>query len=634
MDIKNLVLSNYKSEKTKASLEKLPLSTDKLKNASHINKQLAKDITQVVLKEGQTLRGEVVDLRYDSVTIRLEPDNQVVVAKLDGYVELSIGQTAEFYVAEDGSNRIVLRYLPMDGTSTNIIIDKALSATNISLTNRNRSIVIELLANQMPIDKNTLLTLVRLSHVHHEASPLTLVLMYKYNIPITKENIQQLEAYQNGSNEIMAKINTLTDSLLELVGKSYETIIANSETCGEALTNSNQSKVYNIGSTNLNHHILNLNKQLLQLLNNNTQTHHEHVEFYPNASIHDVLSRENIALITNIIGQNSETPLTLNTLQDIIANPSFTLLPESIKNLINQYYQKDVSLSNSPKINTIFNQEERTELIRLLMAFSNTKQLDIQNDNLIDNSFGKYIFRQINSGEAPINDTFAYVSQNILKSDAHKKVNDIIQSPIYSKLLQAAIRERWTVSPEKLDKYSISKLYDSLDVDIKHINNMLELNKDSTEYIKLHEHSKDLQDNLSFIKDLNQIFNYLPLPIQFKNQDAHCDLYVLNKKKGFNDLSNNLTVLLHLDMEHLGSLNVHLSMKNKLVSGRFYIEDLSSVQLISTHMELLVDNLREKGYDFVPEVINNYEKPNFTTDFIKSELKDNDFSRYTFDVRT
>jgi len=61
---------------------------------------------------------------------------------------------------------------------------------------------------------------------------------------------------------------------------------------------------------------------------------------------------------------------------------------------------------------------------------------------------------------------------------------------------------------------------------------------------------------------------------------------------------------------------------------------LSSVELLSTHMETLVYNLKKKGYDFEPEVISSYEKPNFTNDFIANELKDNDFSRYTFDVRT
>ena len=189
-------------------------------------------------------------------------------------------------------------------------------------------------------------------------------------------------------------------------------------------------------------------------------------------------------------------------------------------------------------------------------------------------------------------------------------------------------------TPEKLDQYSVSQLYENLDEDIKHINIMLQLSKDSAELMKLHEPSKGLQDNLSFLKDLNQVFNYLPLPIQFKNQDAHCDLYVLTRKKALNDQSNGLSVLLHLDMEHLGSLNIHLNMKNKNIAGKFYIEDLSSVELLSTHMETLVYNLKKKGYDFEPEVISSYEKPNFTKDFIANELKDNDFSRYTFDVRT
>ncbi|HHX13152.1 MAG TPA: flagellar hook-length control protein FliK [Clostridiales bacterium] len=680
MEIKNSILSNYKSGKTKASLGKTPVSTDKLKDASQINKQTPKEIALIDIKEGQTLKGEVVDLRYDSVTIRLEPGDQVVVAKLEGGVDLSIGQTAQFYVAEDGSNRIVLRYLPVDGTSTNRTIDKALTASNIPLTNRNRLLVSELLANQMPVDKNTLSALVRLSHIHHEASPLTLVLMYKYNIPMTDENIQQFEAYQNGSNEIMGKINTLTDGLLELINSSKEADPSSNEHV-DAFSNPSQVAETSISSTYINQQLLQLNKDLLQLLDSNLDTNPNHAQFTPDTPIHNIISQEDIALLGKALEQlinsngksevldsqgasnntlariysgnspisetiayslellglehNPETPFAINTLQDIIADPSFTSLAEPIKELINKYVQNDINFSNSPEINTLLNQEERRELIRLLMPFSNPKQVDSQNEKLIDSHIANQVFGQIDSGEAPIKDLLAYINQNVLKSDAApNEVDDILQSSVYGKLLQTVIKDRWTITPEKLDQYSVSQLYENLDEDIKHINNMLQLNKDSTELMKLHEPSKGLQDNLSFLKDLNQVFNYLPLPIQFKNQDAHCDLYVLTRKKALNDPSNGLSVLLHLDMEHLGSLNIHLNMKSKNIAGKFYIEDLSSVELLSTHMETLVYNLKKKGYDFEPEVISSYEKPNFTNDFIANELKDNDFSRYTFDVRT
>lgn len=600
------------------NLGKNPISTDKHKYASQINKEPAKDITPFDIKEGQILKGEVVDLRYDSVTIRLEPGNQIVVAKLEGAVDLSIGQTAEFYVAEDGSNRIVLRYLPIDGASTNITIDKALTVSNIPLTNRNKVLVSDLLANQMPIDKNTLATLVRLSHIHHETTPLTLVLMYKYNIPMTKENIQQFKAYQNGSNEIIGKINTLSNSLLEL-----------------------------IDNTDTNQQLLQLNKDLLQLLDSNINTNPKYAQFTPHVPINNIISKEDSSISEAIsysleflgLERNSVFPLSINTLHDIVADPSFTSLPEAIRNLIIKYVDNDIISSNSPEIINILNQDERTELIRLLTPFSDTDQLDNhgikQSDNMIDNHIVSPILRQIESGEAPIKDVLSYIKQNITNSDLTSNgVYDIIQSPVYIKLLQAVIKDRWTITPEKLDQYSVSQLYENLDEDIKYINNMLQLSEDSTEMMKLHEPSKGLQDNLSFLKDLNQIFNYLPLPIQFKNQEAHCDLYVLTKKKASHDPSNGLSVLLHLDMEHLGSLNIRLNMKSKHISGKFYIEDLSSVQLISSHMETLVDSLKKKGYDFVPEIISSYEKPDFTKDFIANELKDNDFSRYTFDVRT
>ncbi|NLZ82266.1 MAG: flagellar hook-length control protein FliK [Clostridiales bacterium] len=641
MDIKNSILSNFRPGKAKTLLGKTTVSTDKLQDNSQMKKQMPKDIAQIDIKEGQTLKGEVVDLRYDSVTIRLEAGDQVVVARLEGGVDLSIGQTAEFYVAEDSSNRIVLRYVPVGGTSTNRTIDKALAASNIPLTNRNKSIVIELLANQMPIDKNTLSTLVRLSHVHHEVTPLTLVLMYKYNIPMTDENIQQFEAYQNGSNEIMGKINNLTDGLLELIDMSKEAEPSIIELIAPSSNSIHEADV-NINTTELNQQILQLSKDLIQLLDSNTQRNQEYIPYDLDTPIHNILSKEDMAILENTLEQliningksvgskdlfgleqKPEIPFSINSLKDVIENPSFTSLPESIKNQINQYVQNNIDLSNSPELNNILNQEERSELIRLLTPFSSHNQVDNQ------------LFQQIDHGEAPIKAVIHYIGQNILNNDTSNNVpNSIIQSPVYSKLLHSAIRDRWTITPEKLDQYSVAQLYENLDEDIKQINNIIKLNNESIEMIKLQEPAKDLQDNLSFLKDLNQVFNYLPLPIQFKNQEAHCDLYVLTKKKALRDPNNGLSVLLHLDMEHLGSLNIHLNMKDKHIKGKFFIEDLSSVQLVSTHMDTLVDNLKKKGYDFVPELIGSYEKPNFTEDFIASELKDNDFSRYTFDIRT
>lgn len=676
MDIKNSILSNNKSEKAKTLLGKTSLSTDRLQDASQIKKQMPKEIAQIDIKEGQTLKGEVVDLRYDSVTIRLEPGDQVVVAKIEGGVDLSIGQTAQFYVAEGGSNRIVLRYVPTDGTSTNRTIDKALTASNIPLTNRNKSIVRELLANQMPIDKNTLSDLVRLSHVHHEATPLTLVLMYKYNIPMTNENIQQFEAYQKGSNEIMGKISVLTDGLLELIDISKEAKPSSNEYMSYS-SNPGQIAKASIDTSNLNQQIFQLNKSLLQLFENKTEKNQEYAQYNLDAPIHNIISKDGIEVLGNILEQlidvnskeegtvsqefsnntlariysgnssisetiaysielfgleqNPDTAFSMNAFQDIIADPSFASLPESIKDLINQYVQNDINSSNSPEINTILNQEEGRELTRLLMPFLSSNQTDSQFEDHIDNQ----IFQQIDKGVASIKDVIHYIGQNVLNNDRSPNgLNNIMQSPIYSKLLQAAITDRWTITPEKLDQYSVSQLYENLDEDIKQINNMIQLSRESIEMIKLQEPANDLQDNLSFLKDLNHIFNYLPLPIQFKNQAAHCDLYVLTKKKALKDSNNGLSVLLHLDMEHLGSLNIHLNMKNKLINGKFYLEDLLSVQLVSTHMDTLVDNLKKKGYDFVSEVISSYEKPDFTQDFIASELKDNDFSRYTFDIRT
>ena len=59
------------------------------------------------------IRGEIIDLRFQEVKIRLEPSNQVITARLSGEVSLSIGQIAEFIVSDEIDGLITLStYLP------------------------------------------------------------------------------------------------------------------------------------------------------------------------------------------------------------------------------------------------------------------------------------------------------------------------------------------------------------------------------------------------------------------------------------------------------------------------------------------------------------------------------------------
>ncbi len=56
------------------------------------------------------IKGEIIDLRYQEVTIRLEPSGQIITANV-WYLPLYIGQKAEFLIADDTKGQITLRYI-------------------------------------------------------------------------------------------------------------------------------------------------------------------------------------------------------------------------------------------------------------------------------------------------------------------------------------------------------------------------------------------------------------------------------------------------------------------------------------------------------------------------------------------
>ena len=57
-----------------------------------------------------------------------------------------------------------------------------------------------------------------------------------------------------------------------------------------------------------------------------------------------------------------------------------------------------------------------------------------------------------------------------------------------------------------------------------------------------------------------------------------------------------MSALLHLDMEHLGALDVYVAMQQNKVSTNFTLQDESALDLIEQHISLLDERLTKRGY--------------------------------------
>ena len=143
----------------------------------------------------------------------------------------------------------------------------------------------------------------------------------------------------------------------------------------------------------------------------------------------------------------------------------------------------------------------------------------------------------------------------------------------------------------------------------------------------------DMQQNLQFMKVLNQQFNYMQLPLKLSSENAHGDLYVMTKKETLRKSKDNLKVLLHLEMDNLGPLDIHITKERTDITTKFYVAKEDALRLLEKNVNLLKDALNEQGYSFHSEFSERKKEIDLVHDFIETEAPVGNITRYNFDLR-
>ena len=98
------------------------------------------------------------------------------------------------------------------------------------------------------------------------------------------------------------------------------------------------------------------------------------------------------------------------------------------------------------------------------------------------------------------------------------------------------------------------------------------------------------------MNQINQMFQYIQLPLQMTSQNAHGDLYVYRNKNKKMSEDGSVSAVLHLDMDHLGPVDVYVKMLEKKVTTNFYVADDSVLDLINDNIHILNERLSRRGY--------------------------------------
>jgi flagellar hook-length control protein FliK len=87
-------------------------------------------------------------------------------------------------------------------------------------------------------------------------------------------------------------------------------------------------------------------------------------------------------------------------------------------------------------------------------------------------------------------------------------------------------------------------------------------------------------------------------------------------------------------MEHLGSTDIAVKLKNKKVDTRFYMDNDASYDLIEANLPILEARLNAKGYTCKLEVSNDKHPVNFITEIVEKDAsKAGTLQKYSFDVK-
>lgn len=204
---------------------------------------------------------------------------------------------------------------------------------------------------------------------------------------------------------------------------------------------------------------------------------------------------------------------------------------------------------------------------------------------------------QHNAAAAKESATLLQGWENLLGNAQDKTAvwKEMLANPALGKLIKDVLQQNWTMEPgEVASKEAVDEFFEQLRAQTGKLSDLAAntLGKESA----LAQSTNQLTQNVDFLNQLNQTFTYVQIPLKMSGQNANGDLYVYTNKKNLAAKDGNVSAFLHLDMDHLGSVDVYVTMEKQKVSTNFKVQDDATLDLIEANIDLLNARLEKRGY--------------------------------------
>lgn len=490
------------------------------------------------LKAGDTFQGEIMSVNGQDVQLQLT-NGQYMAAKLEAQMQLALGQILNFEVQSNQNNRIVLKPL-----YTNLLQQQvgeaALRAASLPVNQKSLQLVSMMIENGVSIDKNNLPKLYRQIVQNPEAPISDILHLNKLNIPITEDNLTQYAQYKGMEHQLLGGIEDTSKEILSL----YDEL-------ADAGFNESTQTVAGQGTPTAVSYMDDVVRFLLQdESEGNAQEQVVNTEQEANPSVDSQSGTTNQNTTDTVLNQQTNSPV--SELADADVKKTDASAPGNKG-------QEITDLENTPENKNTLRTEHKGQPFTFKTETDWREQLS------------KWLEETPQSRE------------KIYHSDRFREV------------LTKALTDKWTLTPEDVgEKQKVEQFYHRLSAESEQLSQLMQ---DSAQNRTAGSSARNINENISFMNELNQTFQYVQLPLKMSGKNANGELYVCTNKKNLAKRSGTLTALLHLDMANLGPMDIKISLETEkdILTTRFCLEE-DVVSFMQEHMEELTNRLTRAGY--------------------------------------
>lgn len=533
------------------------------------------------LTVGSAISGQVIKVEGDTVYVKLP--SEVLTAKLQEGVNLQTGQSVTFAVSGISDKQITLQALFQNSAQTQVL-GKALEQAGIAQTADSLSMVDAMMREGMSVDKNSLWQMYRQVLDHPQTTGENIVLMNRLQIPVNDLTAAQFQNLQNANGQLAQAANALTDSLF-------------AEFTDMAVQSPQEAAAFM--------------KELVLLLGESGQTEAGQVGALP-------LEGQEVPGDVQPADGNQQPAAGNSTGQtDAAGQPAGGQTAE-----------------NGVDARLAFDGQVQTETDgRQVQAEADGGRLQGSNAEKLSTD-GQVVSSETaeNSSRPGVDSLAELMKSDLFTKGDTRQLLRLFDSKEFRNLLTEQMKENFLLKPEMVaDKEEVEQFFTKLREQVSRLaQTVSEAGKAQTQ---LFTQTNQLRENLDFLHQLSQTMQYVQLPLRMAGQETTGDLYVYANKKGLTK-EDSISAFLHLDMEHLGPVDVYVAMQNRKVNTHFYLQDDAMIDFIQAHIHLLNERLEQKGYQMQKEV-SQKDTPSKVTEEMRKDQEEESvcINQYSFDVR-